>query len=62
MEKIIWITSFKSKDSLLIEGRYRIYSDGCVYDTKKAKDIPQRIFKLRDQIIKNAKNYFGEGK
>jgi hypothetical protein len=54
--KIIWITDLKSEDSLLIENRYRIFSDGCVYDTKENKDIPLRIFKLRDQIIKNAKD------
>ena len=53
--KIIWITDSKSEDSLLIENRYRIFSDGCVYDTKEGKDIPERIFKLRDEIIKNAK-------
>ena len=53
--KIIWITDCKSQDSLLIENRYRIFSDGCVYDTKEGKDIPERIFKLRDEIIKNAK-------
>ena len=54
--KIIWITDSKSKDSLLIKNRYRIFSDGCVYDTKEGKDIPERIFKLRDEIIKNAKD------
>ena len=56
MEKITWIPKFKSDDSLLIENRYRIFSDGCVYDTKEGKDIPERIFKLRDEIIKNAKD------
>ena len=54
--KIEWVTDLKSEDSLLIEHRYRIFSDGCVYDTKEGKDIPERIFKLRDEIIKNAKD------
>lgn len=39
-------------DHFLIDGRYAIYkNDGCVYDTLKAKDIPQRIFVIRDELI-----------
>ena len=39
-------------DSFFIDGRYKIYkSDGCVYDTDKAEDIPQYIFELRDNKL-----------
>lgn len=40
-------------DSYFIDGRYKVYkSDGCVYDTDKAEDIPQYIFELRDSKLK----------
>lgn len=39
-------------DHFMVEGRYAIYkSDGCVYDTLEAKDIPQHIFDLRDELL-----------
>ena len=31
--------------------RYEIWSDGIVYDTEKAEDIPEYIFEIRDLII-----------
>ena len=38
-----------------IDGRYKVYkSDGCVYDTDKAEDIPQYIFNLRDNKLKKS--------
>lgn len=41
---------------ILIENRYAIYKDdGCIYDTLHAKDIPQRIFILRDELINKTK-------
>lgn len=41
-----------TKDSYIINNRYAIYKDcGVVYDTVKAKDIPQYIFKLRDKLL-----------
>ena len=39
----------------LIKKRWTIYSDGVIYDTEKAKDIPQWIFELRDFILENYK-------
>lgn len=36
----------------IIKERYLIYSDGIVYDCKKAEDIPIYIFKIRDILIK----------
>jgi len=43
------------EESCLINSRYQIYPDGCVYDTKCGKDIPQYIFRFRDFVIKNHK-------
>lgn len=41
------------EDCYFIDGRYKVYkSDGCVYDTDKAEDIPQYIFELRDKELK----------
>ena len=38
---------------LLVNDRYQIYLDnGCVYDTVYAKDIPQYVFKIRDNAMK----------
>jgi len=34
-----------------INNRYAIYKDGCIYDTKKAADIPSHIFNLRDNLL-----------
>ena len=48
--KIEWITNKKSKDSLLIDDRYQMYSDSVIYDTWEAQDIPQHIFKLQKWI------------
>jgi hypothetical protein len=40
----------------LVNNRYRICKDdGCIYDTEQAKDIPQEIFDLRDQLLFNNK-------
>jgi hypothetical protein len=39
--------------NILVNNRYMIFSDGCIYDTQKAKDIPKSIFKLRDILIFN---------
>lgn len=38
-------------DSILIAGRYQMYSDGVVYDTKSAGLIPSWIFQFRDFVI-----------
>lgn len=38
-------------DHWLVNCRYAIYFDGVVYDTKKAADIPEYIFKLRDKFV-----------
>jgi hypothetical protein len=35
----------------LINDRYAIYIDGCIYDTKHARDIPAQVFKIRDNLI-----------
>ena len=43
------------KISYLINDRYEIYYDGCIYDTKLAKDIPQWIFEFRDFCLENYK-------
>ena len=44
-------------DSWLINDRYQIYkADGCIYDTKKAMDIPKIIFKWRNELINGGKN------
>ncbi len=32
--------------------RYEIWSDGIVYDTERAEDIPEYIFEIRDLIMK----------
>jgi hypothetical protein len=40
--------------TILVNNRYLIYmDDGCVYDTKEGKDIPQEVFDLRDKILNN---------
>ncbi len=50
----IWRKIEREKDGWLISGRYRIYEiDGCIYDTKEGKDIPQDIFELRNKLLKN---------
>ena len=42
----------EKKESWLINDRYEIYKDdGVIYDTKEAKDIPQTIFKWRDELM-----------
>ena len=39
-------------DGWLIDNRYQIYRvDGAIYDTKEAKDIPQDVFEIRDNLI-----------
>ncbi len=42
----------KSK-KIVINERYEIYPDGCVYDTTHAKDIPSYVFVVRDVLISN---------
>jgi len=39
--------------TILIDERYLIYYDGVIYDTLKAEDIPQHIFKMRDILREN---------
>lgn len=41
------------KKFFIINNRYSIYQDGVIYDTEKAKDIPQWIFELRDFILES---------
>jgi hypothetical protein len=46
----------KSGDATLIAviyERYEIWSDGIIYDTKKAEDIPQHIFRVRDELLEH---------
>jgi hypothetical protein len=51
------IKNNRKVESWIINGRYQIYSDdGTVYDTIKAVDIPQYIFKLKDFLIKEDKS------
>ena len=51
------------KKSWLINNRYEIYkSDGVVYDTKEAKDIPQEIFELRDKLMFTRKQFADYGR
>lgn len=38
---------------LIIDDRYWMYDDGVIYDTEKAEDIPQWIFKFRDFVLEN---------
>jgi hypothetical protein len=40
------------KPIAVIYNRYEIYNDGTIYDTEKAEDIPQIIFKIRDILLK----------
>jgi len=41
------------EDYVFINKRYKIYyNDGCVYDTKEAKDIPQYIFNFISNFLK----------
>lgn len=44
------------KDSILINGRYQMYQDGVIYDTKEAKDIPLWIFEFRQFVLQNFKD------
>ena len=37
--------------TILIDNRYLIYSNGTIYDTLKAKDIPKKIFDIRNKLI-----------
>lgn len=40
----------------IIDNRYAVFkNDGCIYDTEKAKDIPQYVFELRDELLYNNK-------
>lgn len=39
-------------ETILINDRYLIYSDGVCYDTKEGKDIPEYVFKIRDKVLK----------
>ena len=43
----------KTRNSIIINGRYEMFEDGVIYDTKEAKDIPQWIFEFRDFVLKN---------
>jgi hypothetical protein len=38
-------------DYWLVNDRFAIYSDGVVYDTKQARDIPSYIFNLKHKLI-----------
>lgn len=43
-------------DHWLVNDRYAVYKDdGAIYDTLHAKDIPQIIFKWRDQLMASEK-------
>ena len=47
-----------SGPSLLINNRYQMYSDGCIYDTEKAEDIPQYIFNVRRTLLEKHHEWF----
>lgn len=47
------MTLEKLEDKIIIDTRWEMYSDGVVYDTKRAKDIPQWIFDFRDFCLEN---------
>ena len=49
------ITYNSKNKSILIDNRYEMYSDGVIYDTKSAKDIPNWIFTFREFILDNHK-------
>ena len=38
-------------ENILINDRYLIYSDGVIYDTKEAKDIPEWVFEIRNKVF-----------
>lgn len=41
-----------NNDHWLVNDRYKIYkTNGVVYDTIKAEDIPQSIFGIRDRMM-----------
>ena len=41
-----------NKKNWIVSDRYEIYkSDGEIIDTKKAKDIPQEVLELRDNLM-----------
>jgi hypothetical protein len=48
--RVKYITNFWGK-FWEVNDRYQIYADGIIYDTKEAKDIPQKYFKLRDRLL-----------
>lgn len=42
----------KRETTILVNDRYLIYlNNGVIYDTLKAKDIPQYVFKIRDKLM-----------
>jgi RNA-splicing ligase RtcB len=45
-------TNKKTGDSIIIDNRWQMFSDGTVYDNLNADDIPQAIFDFRDFIIR----------
>lgn len=38
-------------ETILINNRYLIYSDGVIYDTLQGQDIPDWVFEIRDKIF-----------
>jgi hypothetical protein len=40
-----------------VDGRWDVYKeDGCIYDTKKAEDIPQWLFGFRNKLMRRIQN------
>lgn len=47
----------KRPNHWLVDYRYAIYTDGVVYDTKQARDIPYYIFDLRDKLVSEGEQH-----
>jgi len=45
----------KKRGYWIINNRYLVYKDGVIYDSWRGEDIPQTIFKWRDELLKNLK-------
>jgi len=49
------------KKVIMVDDRYAIYPEGDIYDTLKAKDIPEYVFNLRDLILKDLSDLILKG-
>lgn len=54
--KIEKINSYGGVPCLMVNDRYQIYLDnGTIYDTKRARDIPEYVFSIRDKALREVK-------